>query len=229
MTSITETTMTKNRVDAMEEGQSDARPIISSERPGLSSASRIVRPTSGPFQGWHDEIEAELRYKGAVEGAAGPSDQTVDEKFHMRINGGYTSYYQLTSEFSTNMYEPWRIHEGLDFEIASMARHLIINTVTWDQLRPEHQAKLQGWAPRAKEIFASDAGKEYLFRAWIWHILDNKIFSADPSVKWLPFDDKFTVWKQVGALMSIFRRSKHIFPLRQPRWLTSDCSRVRHA
>jgi len=87
MTSITETTMTKNRVDAMEEGQSDARPIISSERPGLSSASRIVRPTSGPFQGWHDEIEAELRYKGAVEGAAGPSDQTVDEKFHMRING----------------------------------------------------------------------------------------------------------------------------------------------
>ncbi|KAK4234782.1 hypothetical protein C8A03DRAFT_46961 [Achaetomium macrosporum] len=53
----------------------------------------------------------------------------------------------------------------------------------WDMLSPHVQERFGQWTPDAKRLWESDFGwhREALVRAWIWHYLDDNIFSFSPS------------------------------------------------
>lgn len=83
-------------------------------------------------------------------------------------------------------------------------------TTTWEQLTPEEQKKLKSWAPNAEHLIKSDRGRGALFQAWLWHILDDNIFSAEPSEKWQGMGDKMAIWNLLGQSMSILQgESQH--------------------
>ena len=107
-------------------------------------------------------------------------------------------------------------------------------TVTWAQLSPDEQSKVKAWAPRAEQFMESQRGREALFQAWVWHILDDNIFSANPSTKWQGFKDTMMPWHLAGQLMDIFQSKSHYFDLLQliNAWIsltpTLPCSRFGH-
>lgn len=92
--------------------------------------------------------------------------------------------------------------------IGVMANHF---TTTWEQLTPEEQKKLKSWAPNAEHLIKSDRGRSALFQAWLWHILDDNIFSAEHySRKWQGMGDKMAIWNLLGQSMSILQgESQH--------------------
>jgi hypothetical protein len=47
---------------------------------------------------------------------------------------------------------------------------------SWDKLKLEEQEKLACWALKARELMATSRGRSFLFRAWIWDILDKGCF-----------------------------------------------------
>lgn len=58
-------------------------------------------------------------------------------------------------------------------------------TQAWDSLCPDIQKKLRSWTPKAEEFWGSELGAQKLFMAWIWHILDDNIFSRrSADIKW---------------------------------------------
>ena len=107
-------------------------------------------------------------------------------------------------------------------------------TVTWAQLSPDEQSKVKAWAPRAEQFMESQRGRQALFQAWLWHILDDNIFSANPSTKWQGVKDTMMPWHLVGQLMDIFQSKSHYFDLLQliNAWIsltpTLPCSRFGH-
>ncbi|KAK3294348.1 uncharacterized protein B0H64DRAFT_433529 [Chaetomium fimeti] len=49
----------------------------------------------------------------------------------------------------------------------------------WEDLTPETREKLSSWSPAARQLWESDflAHHEAMVRAWIWHYLDDNLFS----------------------------------------------------
>lgn len=96
--------------------------------------------------------------------------------------------------------------------ISKTIQYIAVNafTTTWEQLTPEEQKKLKSWAPNAEHLIKSDRGRQALFTAWLWHILDDNIFSAEPSKKWQGMEDKMAIWNLLGQSMSILQgESQH--------------------
>ncbi|KAI2607910.1 hypothetical protein GGR54DRAFT_643839 [Hypoxylon sp. NC1633] len=102
--------------------------------------------------------------------------------------------------------EPKLVFEDLQLCIKQVAR-MIIKPVTWAQLKPEEQKKVLAWAPKAERLMDSTPGRRAIFQAWLWHLLDDMIFSANPSTKWPAVDDTWAVWPLLGQPMSIFQQT----------------------
>lgn len=96
----------------------------------------------------------------------------------------------------------------LQYQIHSFVAEF--SSVTWARLSPDEQSKVKAWAPKAEQLMESRRGRKALFEAWVWHILDDNIFSANPSTKWQAVKDTTMPWHLVGQLMEIFQsKSQH--------------------
>jgi len=55
---------------------------------------------------------------------------------------------------------------------------------SWENLEADTKAKLTSWSPHAKQMLESGLrGRDPLYAAWIWHILDDNLFSATGACK----------------------------------------------
>ncbi len=95
-----------------------------------------------------------------------------------------------------------RSYECLDNHINTLISTFLWHPVPWENLRPQHQEKLKHWTPKARQFMMTHP--TVMFRAWIWHLLDDFVFSADPSVKWQ--GDESGPWKAFGQFMSTLKR-----------------------
>ncbi|KAI1274306.1 hypothetical protein F5Y07DRAFT_390725 [Xylaria sp. FL0933] len=72
----------------------------------------------------------------------------------------------------------------------------------WDKLRADDQRKLNSWTPHAKRFIESKRGYTVILEAWIWRILDEGVFSADPQTKWRNHDNSFEAVKYLGQFIA---------------------------
>lgn len=49
---------------------------------------------------------------------------------------------------------------------------------SWEALGTDTQKKLSSWSVKAKEMLDSKERRVYVYEAWIWHILDDNLFSG---------------------------------------------------
>jgi len=84
--------------------------------------------------------------------------------------------------------------------------------ISWETLTPAVQEKLIRWAPKAKQYLESGPQRSRLiFEAWIWHILDDNIFSTVEG-PWLGEHwEAYSMLRRIGARESIL-----IFPSLSP-------------
>ena len=75
----------------------------------------------------------------------------------------------------------------------------------WDKLKPDDQAKLNRWTPDARLLIESESGYPPIFQAWIWHILDDGVFSADPKTKWQEYSDGYEAVKLFSQFLDIIQ------------------------
>ncbi|KAI1291003.1 hypothetical protein F5Y03DRAFT_388670 [Xylaria venustula] len=68
----------------------------------------------------------------------------------------------------------------------------------WEDLKADDQRKLNSWTPHAKRFIQSRRGCKAIFEAWIWRMLDEGVFSADPRTKWRNHDNSFEAVKYLG-------------------------------
>ncbi|GAW21858.1 hypothetical protein ANO14919_113840 [Xylariales sp. No.14919] len=105
-----------------------------------------------------------------TEGEGMPSEGSLEAKYD--------------SFFLTN------IHDRLRRNVSGLAVDGFEPT-PWDKLKLDDQSKLNRWTPDARLLIESKTGYGFIFQAWIWHILDDEVFSADPKTKWQDQDDGF--------------------------------------
>jgi hypothetical protein len=86
-------------------------------------------------------------------------------------------------------------------EIGGLSKYAFQPT-PWDKLKAEDRRKLTSWTPCAKRFIESTRGFPYIFGAWIWRILDEEVFSADPQTKWRNHDDSFDAVKYLGGFIA---------------------------
>ncbi|KEZ44402.1 hypothetical protein SAPIO_CDS3392 [Scedosporium apiospermum] len=72
--------------------------------------------------------------------------------------------------------------------------------ISWETLTPAVQEKLIRWAPKAKQYLESGPQRSRLiFEAWIWHILDDNIFSTVEG-PWLGEHwEAYSMLRRIGA------------------------------
>ncbi|KAI3316701.1 hypothetical protein HD806DRAFT_552086 [Xylariaceae sp. AK1471] len=78
----------------------------------------------------------------------------------------------------------------------------------WDKLKPDDQSKLNRWTPDARLLIESERGYQFIFQAWIWHILDDEVFSADPTTKWQDQGDGFEAVRLLSQFIDCILRPK---------------------
>lgn len=96
------------------------------------------------------------------------------------------------------------VHAKLVDLIYVMANHYFQPT-PWDKLKPDDQAKLNRWTPDARLLIESESGYPPIFQAWIWHILDDGVFSADPKTKWQEYSDGYEAVKLFSQFLDIIQ------------------------
>ncbi|KAJ2995864.1 hypothetical protein NUW58_g1151 [Xylaria curta] len=79
----------------------------------------------------------------------------------------------------------------------------------WDDIKPNDQVKLNRWTPHARLLIESKLGHSLIFHAWVWHILDEGVFSADPKTKWQDYGDGFEAVKLFSQFLDIVQNSEH--------------------
>ncbi|KAI1307058.1 hypothetical protein F5Y03DRAFT_405661 [Xylaria venustula] len=99
------------------------------------------------------------------------------------------------------------LHANLASEISLMV-HQRFQPTPWDKLKPDHQVKLKRWTPDARLLIESEPGYSLIFRAWIWHILDDGVFSADPKTKWQDYGDGYEAVKLFSQFLDIIQKSE---------------------
>ncbi|RWA04495.1 hypothetical protein EKO27_g10610 [Xylaria grammica] len=92
------------------------------------------------------------------------------------------------------------IHDRLCGYISGLAVNLFEPT-PWDKLKLDDQSKLNRWTPDARLLIESKTGYRFIFQAWIWHILDDEVFLADPKTKWQNQDDGFEAVKLLSQFI----------------------------
>ncbi|KAI8624132.1 hypothetical protein F5Y19DRAFT_480898 [Xylariaceae sp. FL1651] len=127
-------------------------------------------------------------------------------------------------------------HVKLSNEIHLMAE-VSFQPTPWDKLKPDDQVKLKRWTPDAKLLIESKRGYPLIFSAWIWHILDDGVFSADPKTKWQEYGDGFEAVKLLSQFIDITFQSEgtndsndraRVSGLKDhPRWYTSEWNKWR--
>ncbi|KAI0399343.1 hypothetical protein F4802DRAFT_610935 [Xylaria palmicola] len=125
------------------------------------------------------------------------------------------------------------LHVNLADEISVMARQRFQPT-PWDKLKPDHQVKLKRWTPDARLLIESEPGYSLIFRAWIWHILDDGVFSADPKTKWQDYGDGYEAVKLFSQFLDIIQNTNDnndctgISKVKDhPMWYTSEYNKWR--
>lgn len=102
-----------------------------------------------------------------------------------------------------------RSYKELDDEIGHLTAKFFEST-SWTNLTPAEQETLRSWTPKAKQYIESTTGKKLIFHAWIWHILDEKIFSKDLLTKWDALDEnRMAGWKLLAQGINIFQSTYH--------------------
>ncbi|KAI1351998.1 hypothetical protein F5Y01DRAFT_281055 [Xylaria sp. FL0043] len=72
----------------------------------------------------------------------------------------------------------------------------------WDKVKADDQRKLNSWTPHAKRFIESKRAYTVILEAWIWRILDEGVFSADPRTKWRNHDNSFEAVKYLGQFIA---------------------------
>ncbi|KAI3325673.1 hypothetical protein HD806DRAFT_533337 [Xylariaceae sp. AK1471] len=72
----------------------------------------------------------------------------------------------------------------------------------WDKLKADDQRKLNSWTPHAKRFIESWRGYTAILEAWIWRILYEGVFSANPQTKWRNHDNSFEAVKYLGQFIA---------------------------
>ena len=74
--------------------------------------------------------------------------------------------------------------------------------IPWQYLDPEVQSRFISWSPVARQLWESDfvAHREAMVQAWIWHYLDDYIFSFAGSQRDGPLKVRSPVWEHVRTL-----------------------------
>jgi hypothetical protein len=72
----------------------------------------------------------------------------------------------------------------------------------WQSLDPEVQSRFSSWSPVAKQLWKSDflAHPEAMVQAWIWHYLDDYLFSFADNQRDGTLELRSPVWEHVRAL-----------------------------
>lgn len=72
----------------------------------------------------------------------------------------------------------------------------------WQSLDPEVQSRLSSWSPVAEQLWGSDflAHREAMVQAWIWHYLDDYLFSFAGNQQDGTLELRSPVWEHVRAL-----------------------------
>ncbi|KAJ8123917.1 hypothetical protein ONZ43_g242 [Nemania bipapillata] len=106
-------------------------------------------------------------------------------------------------------YSITKFHCQLADEITLMA-HDQFRPTPWAKLKPDDQVKLKRWSPDAKLLIESEPGYSLIFRAWIWHIIDDGVFSADHKTKWKEYGDGFEAVKLLSQFLDIVQISANL-------------------
>ncbi|KAI1160931.1 hypothetical protein F5B18DRAFT_654130 [Nemania serpens] len=99
------------------------------------------------------------------------------------------------------------LHVRLSNRIELMAEQYFRLTA-WDTVMPDDQARLKCWTPNAKLLIESERGYSLIFQAWIWHIIDDGVFSAGPKTKWQDDSDGYEATKLLSQLVAIIQKPK---------------------
>ncbi|KAI1157320.1 hypothetical protein F5B18DRAFT_224686 [Nemania serpens] len=99
------------------------------------------------------------------------------------------------------------LHVKLADQIRFMAEQCFRPT-EWDRVNPDDQARLNCWTPNAKLLIESKRGYSPIFQAWIWHIIDDGVFSADPKTKWQGCSDRYEATKLFSQFLAIVQKPK---------------------
>ncbi|GAP83027.2 hypothetical protein SAMD00023353_0400180 [Rosellinia necatrix] len=100
------------------------------------------------------------------------------------------------------------LHDRILNEIEKIAESWFEPT-PWDTLKTSDQVKLNRWASNAKLLIESEPGYPLIFQAWIWHILDDEVFSADPKTKWQDCGDGYEAAKLFSQLLAIVQEPEN--------------------
>ncbi|KAK3296461.1 uncharacterized protein B0H64DRAFT_170728 [Chaetomium fimeti] len=105
----------------------------------------------------------------------------------------------------------WKL---LRVQVGLMGEHLRKwGLIPWQNLDPEVQSRFSSWSPVAKELWESDflAHPEAMVQAWIWHYLDDYLFSFAGNQQDGALKLRSPVWEHVRAL----RRDLDVLRARQ--------------
>jgi hypothetical protein len=91
---------------------------------------------------------------------------------------GYVRPY-ITIPATTRVYECWRELDGKVEALSGYLSDTCTPPISWDSLGSTIQERLTRLAPKAKQYLEADDGfsPRFIFQAWIWRILDEKLFS----------------------------------------------------
>ncbi|KAI0414700.1 hypothetical protein F5X98DRAFT_365626 [Xylaria grammica] len=109
---------------------------------------------------------------------------------------------QYDSFFLTN------IHDKLRSHISGLADNFFKPT-PWDKLKRDDQSKLNRWTPDARLLIESKTGYKFIFEAWIWHIIDDDVFLADPRTKWQDQGDGFEAVRLLSQFIDCILKPKY--------------------
>lgn len=172
----------------------------SMDGPLAESSTELTAPRESVIE---DLVETLCRYRRANLQFPGMSkhDIAMTER-SLRLFASAVSpelYTQSTLGYS---------YKQLDDDIRHLTK--FFESTSWTNLTPAEQETLRSWTPKAKQYIESTAGKRLIFHAWIWHILDEKIFSADVLTKWDAEDEnRMAGWKLLGRSMNLFQSTCH--------------------
>lgn len=93
------------------------------------------------------------------------------------------------------------LHTALSHQIGCLVNERFQATA-WDEINPKDQARLDCWTPNAKLLIESERGHKAIFQAWIWHIIDDGVFSADPDTKWQEHDERYEAIKLFSKFLA---------------------------
>ncbi|KAH6856104.1 hypothetical protein B0I37DRAFT_301827 [Chaetomium sp. MPI-CAGE-AT-0009] len=82
----------------------------------------------------------------------------------------------------------------------------------WEDLATETRERLSSWSPAARKLWESDflCHNEAMVRAWIWHYLDDNLFSfAGGTQEQSPIPLSSPVWENFRALRREFNALRH--------------------